>query len=98
MAKALVLEFDGVGRDGYEAVNSGLGIDPSDPGTDWPDGIVSHVAGSTGTGWVVVEIWESQDAQARFMEERLGPALHGAGMPEPARVSWFDVVTDTRVS
>jgi hypothetical protein len=35
----------------------------------------------------VVEVWESQEAQAAFMA-RLGPALGEVGLPEPARMQW----------
>lgn len=98
MVKALVLEFDGVGREGYDAVNKRLGIDTKSPDADWPVGMVSHMAGSTESGWVVIEVWDSEDSQAKFMESRLGAALHDAGMPEPARVTWIDLATDTRIS
>lgn len=98
MAKALVLEFEGVGRDGYDAVNERLGgLDVSSPDADWPAGILSQMAGSTETGWVVIEVWESQEAQAAFMDGRLGRALHDAGMPAPTRITWMDVAADTRI-
>ena len=78
MADALILEFDGVGVEGYEAVNRELGIDMETGEADWPDGLISHTAGAKPGGWVVIEIWESQDAQGEFMNDRLGAAL-GAG-------------------
>jgi hypothetical protein len=36
-------------------------------------------------------VWESQSAQADFMESRLGPALGKAGLPEPSRAEWMPV-------
>jgi hypothetical protein len=36
MAAGLILEFDGVGRDGYDAVNGRLGIGPESGQGDWP--------------------------------------------------------------
>jgi hypothetical protein len=93
MAAGLMLEFQGVGRSQYEAVNSQLGIDMETGEGDWPDGLMSHAAGPTGDGgFAVFEIWESQDAQGKFMETRLGPALHAAGLPEPSRVTWANLL------
>jgi hypothetical protein len=40
---------------------------------------------------MVLEVWDSQEAQAAFMESRLGPALGKAGMPEPSRAEWLSV-------
>jgi hypothetical protein len=91
MADAIILEFDGVGRDGYEAVNELLGLDAASGAGDWPDGMMSHTAGAKPGGWVVFEVWESKDAQAQFMGGRLGSALHEAGLPAPTRVEWLDL-------
>ncbi len=43
MAEALILEFDGVGREQYDAINERLGIDPNSGQGDWPDGLLSHI-------------------------------------------------------
>jgi len=32
----------------YRAVNSLIGVDPTDGSGDWPDGMISHVAGESG--------------------------------------------------
>ena len=42
-------------------------------------------------GWVVFEVWKSQEEQAQFMSERLGPALGQVGLSAPARVEWIDL-------
>lgn len=90
MAMGLILEFDGIGREVYDAVNRHLGIDPSRPTGHWPAGLQYHAGGAKPGGWVVFEVWESQEAQARFMRERLGPALHESGMSAPpSRVEWL---------
>jgi hypothetical protein len=92
MAAGLLLEFDGVGREQYEAVNERLGIDPATGQGDWPDGLLSHAAGAKPGGWVVMEIWESQQAQEHFMENRLGQALQEGGITDrPSRVEWLDL-------
>ncbi len=92
MAEGLILEFDGVGRAEYEAVNEQLGIDAETGEGEWPAGLLYHAGGAKPGGWVVFEVWESRDAQGRFMNERLGRALHagGVGAP-PARVEWLDL-------
>jgi len=91
MAEALVLEFDGVGREEYEAVNGHLGIDPDTGGGDWPAGLVFHAGGAKPGGWVVFEVWESKQAQEQFMTGRLGAALAAGGIDgPPARVQWLE--------
>jgi hypothetical protein len=92
MAEGLILEFEGVGREQYNAVNSRLGIDMDSGEGDWPDGLVFHAGGAKAGGWVVFEVWQSQEAQERFMNERLGRALQEGGITEPpARVEWLDL-------
>ena len=93
MAEGLILEFDGVGRDEYLAVNAALGIDAETGQGDWPEGLVFHAGGAKEGGWVVFEVWESREAQQRFMEGRLGSALGEGGISgPPARVQWLDLV------
>ena len=91
MADALILEFDGVGREQYEAVNRILGTDPVDGSGDWPKGLTSHVGAGKPGGWVVVEVWESKGDQEAFMEGRLGRALQEGGVPAPSRVEWLEL-------
>ncbi|HZQ26155.1 MAG TPA: hypothetical protein VFA94_00530 [Acidimicrobiales bacterium] len=87
MTIGLLLRFDGVGEKEYDDVMRVLGL--SSPGAtggtdDWPKGIVSHVAGNTGDGWCVVDIWESQADFDAFFASRLGPALEKVGtLPQP---------------
>ena len=58
---------------------------------NWPQGIVSHVAGATGDGWVVVDVWESRQQFDSFFETRLKPAFEAVGgLPEP-KVTFFQV-------
>lgn len=89
MTAGLILQFQGVGEQEYDVVNSKLTFDPRTGAGNWPAGLQSHCAGATDDGWVVTEIWDSKDAQAAFMADSLGPAL--SGMPAPT-VEWFDVV------
>jgi hypothetical protein len=90
MAEGLILEFDLIGREQYEAANAQLGIDPDTGAGDWPTGLVLHAGGAKPGGWVVFEIWESREDQERFMNEPLGRALQGGGVTDaPTRVQWL---------
>jgi hypothetical protein len=93
MAELLVLDFDGVDEATYARANAELGLDPHTGEGDWPAGLVSHVAGVTEDGHgYVVEVWESQQAQAEFMESRLGAAIAAAGITAEPRVTWSRVM------
>jgi hypothetical protein len=90
MAEGLILEFAGVGVDEYRAVNAALGIDPETGAGEWPPGLTFHAGGATASGLLVFEVWESRDAQGRFMQERLGPAMQQGGITaQPSRVEWI---------
>ena len=91
MAELLILEFENVGTDAYDAVNAELGIDPKSGEGDWPAGLHTHTAGVTGGGLIVVEVWETQEDQDEFMKSRLGRALQKAGVPNPKRAEWSKV-------
>lgn len=92
MAEALILEFEGVGHAEYKAVSDVLGIDMGSGEGDWPPGQLVHTAGATESGWAVFEVWESREAQERFMNERLGRALQEGGInAPPGRAEWLDV-------
>ena len=92
MAEGLILEFEGVGREEYAAVNAALGIDMESGQGDWPEGLKFHAGGAKPGGWVVFEVWESRDAQDRFMRERLGRALQEGGITSsPSRAEWLDL-------
>ena len=57
-AEGLILEFEGVGRAEYDAVNARLGIDAATGQGDWPTGLLYHAGGAKAGGWVVFEVWE----------------------------------------
>ena len=98
MAKGIILEFDGVGREQYDAVNARLGINPETGAGDWPAGLQYHAGGAKPGGWVVFEVWDSQEAQGAFMQGRLGQALQEGGIAgPPTRVEWLDLAASHAV-
>ncbi|MDP9464723.1 MAG: hypothetical protein M3P52_08875 [Actinomycetota bacterium] len=96
MSYAIVVMFEGVTEADYWTVNANLGINRDGSG-DWPEGIRSHAAGPTANGWVVIEKWESKQAQEAFMTGRLGAALSTAGLPAPSQVIETDTVNDHHI-
>ena len=93
MPAGLVLQFSGTGRAEYEAVNKRLNIDPKTGSGDWPTGLLTHAGGATDDGnLVVIEVWESREAQGRFMQDRLGRALQEGGVTAVPTITWFDIV------
>jgi hypothetical protein len=89
MAELLVLEFDGVDETDYANVSAQLGVDPQTGAGEWPPGLITHLAGmKDGGSAYVIEVWESQEAQAEFMQSRLGPAMAAGGVTATPTVTW----------
>jgi hypothetical protein len=99
MAAGVILEFEGVTEKEYLAVNDALGLDPATGEGEWPDGMISHSAGLRDDGrFVVMEVWDSPEHQARFMESRLGEALGKGGVTEPpTSVTWIELIAHQHV-
>jgi len=89
MPAGLILRFPGKSRADYDAVNAKLDIDMT-AGTNFPDGLLSHAAGEDGGALYVIEVWESREAQGRFMQERLGRALQEGGVTGAPEITWID--------
>ena len=79
---AICLIFDGVGvtQAQYDQVRNEVAGDRA------PQGALYHVAGPTENGWCVVEVWESEEALQRFVEDKLQQALQKAGISAQPRV------------
>src|SRR6476660_5886772 len=96
MADVVVIEFAAPNAVNiYHQVNKILGWDGTPATEHWPAGMISHTAAESGNKLVVVEVWESQEAQAEFMHSQLGPAFAEAQVPDPSRIEWFTEVADT---
>jgi heme-degrading monooxygenase HmoA len=86
MAIGLYMEFLGGTEQQYEAVLRELQL-----GGHTAPGGVFHCAGpmEDGTGWRVVDVWESQADFDRFRREKLDAALRKVGLEMPGRIiSW----------
>jgi hypothetical protein len=93
MAQLLILEFDGVDESDYGNVNTQLGLDPETGAGDWPAGLITHLAGVKDDGGAyVIEVWESQEAQAQFMQSRLGAAMAAGGITAVPKVTWARLI------
>jgi hypothetical protein len=89
MTIAVVQDIAGADFETYQRIMKELG-------DERPAGLVTHVAGATGEGMRIIDVWESDDAQQRFLGERLLPArervLGDLGVePIPPRVDVLDV-------
>jgi hypothetical protein len=82
MAVTLIVEFPGATQDQYDDTIEALGMTPGS-NQELPYGMISHVAGPTSSGWIVVDVWESRADFDRFLKERLSQALIQAGLPTP---------------
>jgi hypothetical protein len=57
-------------------------------------GMRFHAGGESPGGWRIFEVWDSQEALDRFMEETLHPAvaeLGGGQVPAPVPDEVFDI-------
>ena len=81
MALVMISDTPGVTQAQYDQVHTEV-----TPDNRPPAGLLYHAAGPTDTGWVVVEVWESQEALDRFFRERLGAALQRANITGQPRI------------
>ena len=85
MAVVFIIEQSDITREKYEEVRA-LVV----PDNRLPDGMILHLAGEVeGGGWRVVELWESEEAQGKFLQATLGPAFQKAGLSQQPKVTSF---------
>jgi hypothetical protein len=93
MAELLILEFEGVNEADYRRVSAQLGIDVETGEGDWPAEQISHLVGlGEGGQAFVVETWTSREAQAEFMQNRLGAAMAQGGVNATTKVTWVTLI------
>ena len=75
MAFVYVQDLEGMQLADYDRVNEAL-----KPDEDPPDGLILHTASGTDSGVRIVDVWESREAEERFRDGRLMPAVQQAGL------------------
>ena len=80
MAVLVILELPGTTTEHYEKVNEFLGVRGE---ADAPEGLISHSAGVTGDGLLIVDLWESEAAAAAFFARGIDETMAAAGAPAP---------------
>jgi hypothetical protein len=73
MAVAYVFEVPEAGREEYDAVMEKLADRGGAPGR------LYHIAGPYEEGWMVVDVWETQEAFEQFLTENLIPVARQVG-------------------
>jgi hypothetical protein len=84
MATVMSMEWPGVAPEQYEQVMTILDLDANPP-----DGGVFHVSGFTGGSLRVLDVWESEQAWDRFLNERIMPAVEQAGIETQPQVEVY---------
>jgi hypothetical protein len=79
MAVLMIAEVHGGTAEHHDRINEEMGIRSS---AVLPEGCLSHAAGPTDDGLLVVDVWETPEHFGRFAESRLGPAAEKVGIPE----------------
>jgi hypothetical protein len=93
MAEVIVIEFESPQAVRiYNEVNKIIGWEGAPGDESWPAGMISHVAAEAGDKLIVIEAWDSQADEERFMQSTLAPAFAQANVPPPTRVEWFSGV------
>ena len=77
-----------------ESVRQLMDKDKAESPSDWPvEGLIAHIAGDTGGGFRVVDVWESEEAFRRF-GEALAPVMKAIGIEvEPQVYPAHTIVT-----
>lgn len=97
MAIVVILDMPGMTQALYEQSAEKVAGRPGpvESVSDWPvAGLVSHTAAPTDKGWLVVDVWESEEAFQQF-GRTLMPILRDLGLPDvtPRTHQVFKVVT-----
>lgn len=70
MAIITKLEMSNGSAEFYDAVTDRIGFPD-----EIPDGLIAHGSCATPTGWMVCDIWQSEQQFNAFVESRLGAAI-----------------------
>ncbi|MDT9696861.1 hypothetical protein [Streptomyces sp. P17] len=84
MSVVVVFELPGMTRAQYEQSAEKVAGRPGGVTSpaDWPvAGLISHTSAPTPEGWLVVDVWESEEAFRQF-GETIVPILQELGVPD----------------
>jgi hypothetical protein len=77
LASGVLFDLPGFTRQDYEALLGELDLERNPPA-----GGILHLAAPNPTGgWLILDLWESEEAFERFARERLLPAVKRLGLP-----------------
>ena len=84
MATVMLMHWREATPDQYDQARAKVGWD-----RDVPDGAKLHVSGFSHDGLHVTDVWESEQAFNRFMEQRLAPVIQELGIPGQPEVTFY---------
>jgi hypothetical protein len=90
MAFGVVHQFPGGTAEQYQA--SVAAVHPSDGSL--PEGQVTHIAGATGNGWMIIAVHDSKESWERFRDGTLMPRMQAGidgGFAGPPEETEFEV-------
>jgi hypothetical protein len=85
MAYGIIFDIPGMTREQYERLTPILNAAAKSA-----PGFLAHISGPTETGYRIVEAWQSEEAQQRFVMEQVVSIFQREGIP-PARTETFIV-------
>lgn len=97
MSYGIVHQFKGGTRDQYEAALAA--VHPADGSL--PAGQLSHMAGPTAEGWIIVAVHDSKESWEAFRDSTLLPHLERGipgGFTEPPQETTFEVAYEVMAS
>jgi hypothetical protein len=88
VAVAVQLDFHGATIELYDQINERIGLLPGGPAS--PQELFHWVA-ETGSGFRVVDVWESRAAFEKFEQEKLRPIYQEVGVADQPEIQYFEV-------
>ncbi|HEX4032825.1 MAG TPA: hypothetical protein VHX66_00135 [Solirubrobacteraceae bacterium] len=86
MAIGIRMKIAGVDQATFERVEKQI-----DPQGNPPDGLIFHASGPIEGGWGVIDFWQTREQFDRFVQERIGPTMAGAGIDAHPDIKEFEV-------
>jgi len=84
MAVVMMMEWEGFTLDQYDQTAKVL-----DRESDWPLGMMYHVAASDGSKIRITDVWDSAEHFQQFVEQRLMPAVKQIGAQGEPKVEIY---------